>query len=244
MTEEQLEYLKKHIPEGFILKEIYTDGILCRANLGYRSIPHRLTVFDTVPTIWIDCYMKLDLSNKRNIQYTTDYKFGMDERYKESSDIKSSVDNSLSNLISVFNGDKKEEPEEQTKMIPYYNFEFDENKEETVKRLNENINECNEEIQDFVLLLNKVDGIYTLKSNFGNQEPCKVWFRARDLKALNDFAFKFLDGSRYWEIHYDLKDVNALNHLDFILQTNTSNEKLNKTYVEWLMEKLKEEEVS
>lgn len=248
MTEEQLEILKKHIPNGFTIKEIFTDGIVCTANIGYRFVsrPYFVSLYESVPCIWIECVLKINKSSTKKFDFTTEYSFYIDERYKNSKDILDDVTSSIESLIFRYNEkDTKNEDddEDKTKLLPYINIEFEENKDETFKRLNENINDCDEEIQDLLLLLNKVDGIYTLKSTFGNhEEPCKIWFRAKDLKSLNDFAFKFLEGVRYWEIHYDLNDIDASNHLYFILQTNTSNEKLNKTYVEWLMSKLKEEE--
>lgn len=243
MTEEQLEYLKKNIPDGFKLKEIYTDEILCQAVIRYKHalLEDKITGFIANvyknPLIWVNCVLKLDTFYKSKITCTKEFTVEIDSSYKES---RGAMNELLSSFKDLIIG-KKENENKDIKQIPYINVEFEQNKEETVKRLNENINDCDEELQDLLLELNKIDGLYTLRSNFGNhEESCKIWFRVRDLKALNDFSFNILNCARFWEIHYDLNYVSSLNHLDFILQTNTSNEKLNLTYINWLMEKLKE----
>ena len=60
MTEEQLEFLKKNIPDGFKLKEIYTDGILCQAVIRYKHalLENKITGFIANvyknPLIWVN----------------------------------------------------------------------------------------------------------------------------------------------------------------------------------------------
>ena len=248
MTEEQLEFLKKNIPDGFKLKEIYTDGILCQAVIRYKHalLENKITGFIANvyknPLIWVNCILKLDTFYKSKINFTKEFTIEIDPSYKESQGAMNELLSSFKDIICGKKENEKYNEKTDIKQIPYINVEFEQNKDETVRRLNENINDCDEELQDLLLELNKIDGLYTLKSTFGNhEEPCKIWFRVRDLKALNDFSFNILNSARFWEIHYDLNDVSLLNHLDFILQTNTSNEKLNLTYINWLMEKLKED---
>lgn len=120
--------------------------------------------------------------------------------------------------------------------------QFEKLKLEVVTKLPDILKDCDDEIKELIIELNKLDGIYTVESCFGHdKDPCQIWFKVKNFESLNNFAFYFLDCSRQWEILYDLGDVHRFNHKKFILQTTNSDEENVSLSVSCLTKRLKEE---
>ena len=132
--------------------------------------------------------------------------------------------------------------ENKVKEIYFLNEKFEEAKSEVVSKLPDILNDCDDEIKELIIELNKLDGIYTVESCFGHgKDPCQIWFKVKDFESLNNFAFYFLDCSRQWEILYDLGDVHRFNHKKFCLKTTNSDEENVILSVSCLTKRLKEE---
>lgn len=120
--------------------------------------------------------------------------------------------------------------------------QFEKSKIEVVSKLPDILKECDDEIKELIIELNKLDGIYTVESCFGHgKDPCQIWFKVKNFESLNSFAFYFLDCSRQWKILYDLGDVHRFNHKKFCLESTSSDLNIVKIYVDSLVKRLKEE---
>lgn len=98
------------------------------------------------------------------------------------------------------------------------------------------------ELKDFLINFNRISGFYSTDSFFCESEPCKIFFKVQDLKALNDFCFNCLNGSKEWIVAYDVSNVSKIDHTSFCLYTKTKVKKqiieninnLNKKIEDWL----------
>ena len=65
-----------------------------------------------------------------------------------------------------------------------------------------------DEIRKLIPLINQVDGIETIQSCFGHhKEPCRIYFRARDIESLNKFKYNFFYCDSLWAIELIVTDV-------------------------------------
>ena len=65
------------------------------------------------------------------------------------------------------------------------------------------------EIKTLCYCINQIDGIETVGSCFGhNEEPCRIWFKAENIEALNHLLFYYFDCDSLWHIELDTADVN------------------------------------
>lgn len=82
------------------------------------------------------------------------------------------------------------------------------------------IDDLDLEIRQLVHLINDVDGVETIDSCFGHYEnPCRIWFRVKDIPTANDFIRKFFYFDPLWRIVLTFSECRYADELVFMLES-------------------------
>lgn len=76
------------------------------------------------------------------------------------------------------------------------------------------------EIRQLVSLINNVDGVETIESCFGHHEnPCRIWFRIKDIPTANNFIRQFFYFDPLWRIVLTFCECDYTDELVFMLES-------------------------